>query len=222
MLGDLNLRARVQDTTAEWRLINVDLLLSSSAPDLERLRQILKKCWHDVEARLAEKLTRVQTVTNARREQITKFRRIARPLLGDCKTRVVLGDLHDSKASAEQAYTLHTRTIFDQAGSMAIARRRRELCICDFKDCVELIAGIKLEASEVAALEQNGRPCESPACLDWLQTILEDDSMIDTFAEMHPSAEGRFTCWEQYRARRYMMQPTILVHRHLLSFTCKS
>lgn len=66
-----------------------------------------------------------------------------------------------------------------------------------------MVGGVKLEAEDITALEKHARPCESPACLDWLHTLQLDDGMVDTFAARHPLARRRATCWEQYRARRY-------------------
>ena len=72
------------------------------------------------------------------------------------------------------------------------------MCLGDFLDIMTLVGGVKFDASDIDALDQHVRTCESPACLDWMHTVLLDDEMIDTFAARHPDAVERFTCWHQY------------------------
>jgi len=36
-----------------------------------------------------------------------------------------------------------------------------------------------------------------------MRSLLEEDGMIDSFRELHPSARFRFTCWNQYTNNRY-------------------
>ena len=40
------------------------------------------------------------------------------------------------------------------------------------------------------------------ACTAWLDSLLTQDGMVDTFCHFHPNARRRFTCWEQYRNMR--------------------
>ncbi len=40
----------------------------------------------------------------------------------------------------------------------------------------------------------------------WLNQILGDDKMIDCFRYFYPNAQGRFTCWEQFKNKRYENQ----------------
>eukprot|EP00759_Apiculatamorpha_spiralis_P043600 PhF_6_TR40900/c0_g1_i1/m.61867 len=37
----------------------------------------------------------------------------------------------------------------------------------------------------------------------WFQQLCVEDGMVDTFALTHPAAQDRFTCWDQYRNKRY-------------------
>jgi exonuclease III len=36
-----------------------------------------------------------------------------------------------------------------------------------------------------------------------MNSVLEQDSMVDTFAHFHPLAQARLTCWNQYKNHRY-------------------
>ena len=48
LVGDLNLRARVQDTAAEMTIVNLDLLRMSTDDALKRVRDVLRDIWPDV------------------------------------------------------------------------------------------------------------------------------------------------------------------------------
>lgn len=37
----------------------------------------------------------------------------------------------------------------------------------------------------------------------WLNQVIEEDEMIDCFRYFYPNVQGRFTCWEQFRNKRY-------------------
>jgi hypothetical protein len=36
-----------------------------------------------------------------------------------------------------------------------------------------------------------------------LNTIIDEECMVDTFRHFYPSAEGRYTCWCQFTNKRY-------------------
>lgn len=40
----------------------------------------------------------------------------------------------------------------------------------------------------------------------WLNQVLKDDEMIDCFRHFYPSVQGRFTCWDQFKNKRYENQ----------------
>ena len=47
-------------------------------------------------------------------------------------------------------------------------------------------------------------PTRGAACdIEWVQSLLLTDSMIDAFAKARPYASDRFTCWNQYTNDRY-------------------
>eukprot|EP00911_Craspedida_sp_UC1_P000123 UC1_evm1s97 len=46
-------------------------------------------------------------------------------------------------------------------------------------------------------------PCNNLPQPSWMTKVLQFDGMIDAFAHYHPRAQGRFTCWDQYRNQRY-------------------
>jgi hypothetical protein len=66
-------------------------------------------------------------------------------------------------------------------------------------------------------------PCQSgssQASCAWLTELLVDN-FVDTFTHFHPEAQDRFTCWDQYKNRRYVNEGAridyILVDARLVS-----
>jgi exonuclease III len=56
----------------------------------------------------------------------------------------------------------------------------------------------------------------------WLNTLLEEDNMVDVFRYLYPTAQARFTCWCQYTNTRFSNNGTridyTIVDRCLLPF----
>ena len=69
-------------------------------------------------------------------------------------------------------------------------------------------SGVELGAeSEKTNLLRNlsyaaGVSCSQADCLAWLRGVLEG-GLVDPFAELRPTARGRFTCWNQQQNQRF-------------------
>ena len=40
----------------------------------------------------------------------------------------------------------------------------------------------------------------------WLNQVIGDDEMVDCFRKFYPNVQGRFTCWDQFKNKRYENQ----------------
>ena len=70
-------------------------------------------------------------------------------------------------------------------------------------ECLSKV-GLQWSASRLACVvSRAGCPGGAAVCREWLHALIEQDSMVDSFAEMEPSARGRYTCWSQYLNERY-------------------
>ena len=57
-----------------------------------------------------------------------------------------------------------------------------------------------------------GEPKHSPCTVDWLRGLVQQDDMVDTFSSSHPSAQCRYTCWNQQDNSRYSNEGARLDH----------
>lgn len=59
----------------------------------------------------------------------------------------------------------------------------------------------------------------------WLNAVINDEGMVDAFRHFYPSAEGRFSCWNQFTNRRYSNEGAridyTLVDQSLLKYILK-
>jgi hypothetical protein len=127
-----------------------------------------------------------------------------------------LGTPHESEAGALAAYSIAGRTVpaTPVAGddledsSPLVVRRPEELPVDALADCLRAHSGEewgerrrRALAAASAASSKSSEPCR-----EWLEEVVGEDGMVDSFAALHPAARGRFTCWDQYKNRRYSNQ----------------
>jgi len=130
-----------------------------------------------------------------------------------CGSNVKLGQPMDTKEWAQSAFRLDGSTC-DERGNIFVGpdmeqgeyvlHKPGQIAICDFAECLKKIAGVEVTNADLHALSD--AVGENPTPIDvhaWLQSVLTEDSMRDSFAELHPQADARFTCWDQYRNKRF-------------------
>lgn len=49
-----------------------------------------------------------------------------------------------------------------------------------------------------------GEACHPRGSVDWLNSFITRQDLVDTFSESWPDVRGRFTCWDQYTNSRYV------------------
>merc|ERR1712048_1459990 len=79
-----------------------------------------------------------------------------------------------------------------------------EMCVSDLAECLKKLAGVEASMNAQKWLANRfGREPTAPAIHEWLERLLREDDMVDSFREFHPQAEERFTCWDQYKNKRF-------------------
>eukprot|EP00928_Gymnodinium_smaydae_P027616 TRINITY_DN212_c1_g1_i3.p1 TRINITY_DN212_c1_g1~~TRINITY_DN212_c1_g1_i3.p1 ORF type:complete len:310 (+),score=61.36 TRINITY_DN212_c1_g1_i3:584-1513(+) len=79
-----------------------------------------------------------------------------------------------------------------------------ELCVPELAECLRKLANIELPLPlQKLIAARLGRVPSAPAVQRWIKDAIHGENMVDSFAELFPSACERFTCWDQYRNRRY-------------------
>ena len=69
---------------------------------------------------------------------------------------------------------------------------------CQLVEVLTKALGMSLSEEEQAAVGGAGDCPAAPAWRAWADALEAEDGMVDSFVAMHPTARGRFTCWEQY------------------------
>lgn len=86
-----------------------------------------------------------------------------------------------------------------------VAREPNCVCIDVLTELMSKIGGIVWDAAalkSIASSRDTDNRKASPT-VRWLDSVLNEDGMVDTFRHFHPDAQSRFTCWNQYTNGRY-------------------
>ncbi|KNC81594.1 hypothetical protein SARC_06095 [Sphaeroforma arctica JP610] len=97
----------------------------------------------------------------------------------------------------------HPHTHTPNTGSCDIETCRHELTVKQWSECLEKGGGLVLTEREQYSLAAFGSSYSSLFNQKWLNGLISEDDMVDSFTAFHPDARERFTCFEQYTNRRY-------------------
>eukprot|EP00939_MAST-03C_sp_MAST-3C-sp1_P000739 g739.t1 len=75
------------------------------------------------------------------------------------------------------------------------------LSVSQLADCMRAMGAGFTQAEKRAVAREIGMGRLTRGEREWFDAISR--TMVDTFAHFHPRADGRFTCWNQYKNRRY-------------------
>ncbi|GMH67717.1 hypothetical protein TrST_g4984 [Triparma strigata] len=199
LVGDFNVSHKAVDTHPLYRSVDLKLVLSEKVKEGEdRWVADVKKLWREVVGRVVETGEVVQqTTTNSKTgEKHEKWRLRCRPLGSDI-SHVMLFTPEKDRDNCEN---LHNQFSLSPLGP----------CHVDMMvDLIKNVAGIEWDEAALTELFDWKRNPEfflskhMKKFSKWMDALTEDDGMVDTFRAMHPDAEGRFTCFNQYTNRRY-------------------
>ena len=84
-------------------------------------------------------------------------------------------------------------------GESILAEEDNVIAISTVAELLKKIAGIEWdeELQRNIAATEGGTSRRAPP-RRWLNSIIEEDGMVDAFEYYYPEAEGRFTCWHQF------------------------
>ena len=231
MGGDFNLTYRGIDRHWKWRMVNVANLLQldfTKQPSPRGSDDTLEKNDQDIVGEMAVRFrTHFDTVlamlktakmepfesTNAKGKKVPKFRVRA----NGSKGKVLLGSPSDNEDDWSNKMYLQFK------GDVTKEEEATALSECFFvigalAECFEKAVGVPWGSVSqlVAFADRFGLPTSPAICQEWMKSMLspkcgeemeletEQENMIDAFASLRPSARSRFTCWEQYRNKRYV------------------
>eukprot|EP00053_Salpingoeca_punica_P012324 m.110342 g.110342 ORF g.110342 m.110342 type:complete len:739 (-) comp15914_c1_seq1:710-2926(-) len=205
LAGDLNISRRPLDVFPDWRRLDIDNLLSDRGFETEEnsllriVRRDMRSFWPRITERLAAATPKEQTIPNG----ATRFKLAATPLDGSAP--VLLGDVCESASEARWSFQSEGYSVTDEAsGEVFVVKRNNRMCVKRVVECMVKLANIVWTKQTVRELQNvMGEQYSSPPCIEWFDSLLNEDKMIDSFVHFYPTAEGRYTCWDQYRNRRY-------------------
>lgn len=83
-------------------------------------------------------------------------------------------------------------------------RRPGVMSVGELVECLKQLSSVEVSPKALKAISAaHGRPPVATSIREWLQSVLQQDGMVDSFAALHPDADERFTCWEQYKNKRH-------------------
>lgn len=217
LAGDLNMKSRPADCHWTFRYLNIpklDEMCSRSdhlGPDARDLAHAASKEWPRIATALRGKEVVPIETRNTRNGQIyQRWAIVARAPSGEM---VRLGPPAETEGHARASLIVNGSAVEfdgtvrygpDASEDAYVLQQPDTLCAGDLAECLKRLAGVEAGAATVRALsEAFGQATTAPAVAAWLEGVLREDGMVDTFAELYPDAEERFTCWDQYKNRRH-------------------
>jgi exonuclease III len=205
---------------------------AAASPPLPRWKEELAASWGRIEAALRTREAVPVTTRNASTgATFAKFRVRVTDLGGGGQRRVMLGGPEPTEVEALAPYELGQVTYVDLDadgegegdGACLVARGANAVCVGTLLELLSKICGVewndRVVRDEVAEAGASHLSHSSPP-REWLDGLLRGGGMVDTFRHLHPTAEGRYTCWNQHTNRRYENEGSridyMLVDRELL------
>ena len=209
LVGDLNISRRRQDSHPDNCRIDVRKAIADAAAGgdgadggeyMAAARQ-LQRHWSDVLAMLDTREAEACTI-RATHGPVNRFRLYARPP-GQQK-RVQLGSPFGSESDAMGAFRTDEHVVTDEtSGEKFVARKEDTMRATELRECLAKVGVQWSQATMAAVTARAGSAGGAAVCREWLDGLIDEDGMVDSFAELEPQAEGRYTCWCQYTNERY-------------------
>ena len=218
LCGDLNLSRRAVDCAPGWALVPLEHVWGSrEAPGLAALpphvadavfgaRQRAEWCLRDENRKLECKQGKSSGANGAYVPNQDQYS-VKVPTDETKQEWVPLGKW-DTAEGAERDIRMDAISVDDGEGGAMLYRGAGCLHADTLRQLLRA-AGCELSDDHLAALVAAVGYAPSGVCFrEWIEALLREDRMVDTFAEVRPDARGRFTCWHQYTNRRYENEGT--------------
>lgn len=199
---------------------------SENAEKLKSAIVSLRKLWPNVRNSLLSSLTSEETAdAKSGRSFVCYATRF-------CGRRVRMGRPYSNDPILD--YSLYEHVVSGDAvadTSPEVARAKHSIGFVELKEVISKLADLSLsdpvsdEGWRLVA-DLFGLPSHSPPCVEFLDALVCDDNMVDSYEMARPYTQGRFTCWNQQENKRYynegtthstaLYQLTVLSPRHFL------
>lgn len=165
----------------------------------------LATAWPEIEKALKSKKTVMVTTTNPRTNAKFEKYRIMVNIHGK---QILLGN-HEEKVE----YCKHNFDfepfyyLCSQTGEQILCQEGNTIAVTTVAELMLKLGRIEWDQDlQKRIASTDGVTSQASPPRKWLNKIIGEDQMIDCFRFFYPNAEGRFTCWEQFKNKRYENQ----------------
>lgn len=214
LVGDLNMKSRAADAYWSGRPVPhrslFNLAASCEDPEVKAAASSACTSWPALREALRAKEHHPFETKNSSGRTYQRFGVYVKTSSSD-KTR--LGSPLDSELCARKSFQIdgigcqEDGELILGAGSQGachVLAHADSLDCCDLAEALKRIAGIEISTSvQKAIADAVGEAPTPPSVMTWLRGLLDEDGMVDSFAELHPDAKERYTCWDQSKNNRH-------------------
>ena len=207
LVGDLNIKHTLLDVFWKDRVVYVHDVLEEvnsarNVADHQQWKRDLHQAWPIiVETMKTMEVFPAQTTNTLTGEKFDKFRLAV--TIGD--RRVYLGKHERCEDYCLYYYKFDEIKYVDpETNEECVAREGNVVTLGVLTELMAKIAGVNWDHSTqrlIARTSAGVRRVDMPR--QWLDRLIQEDGMVDTFRHFYPTAENRFTCWNQETNRRY-------------------
>lgn len=227
LVGDLNISHTKLDIPWKERVVRVQAILDEvkSGTGLPGWKWEIVRHWETIRTVLATaKAIQTKTTNTITRQQFLKYRLAVQLPDGN---QVYLGKHELTEEHCYHEYDLKEQSYKDPVtGEITIAKEANAVSIGILAELMAKIVSVQWneELQRGIAMNEGDVSHVSPS-RRWLNSILEEDGMVDPMRHFYPTAEARFTCWDQFTNQRYVNRGIridyTLIDKCLLEFVSK-
>ena len=221
LVGDLNLTHTEKDVFWGSRKLAINeicrqvqdalpsqQLSSETTPStlpLPKWKHDLAKTWPKIEEILKFKKVLMVPTTNPRTNK--KFEKYRMMVQVDGK-QILLGDHEEKSEYCEYNFDFDAcHYTCSETGEQILSQEEKIVAVTTVAELMGKLGKIEWDQDlQRSIASTDGITSRASPPRRWLNQVIGDDEMIDCFRYFYPSAEARFTCWEQSRNSRYINQ----------------
>jgi hypothetical protein len=225
LVGDLNISHTKIDKFWSDRVLFVNDIreecVAMDASKLPKWKVELASAWPKIEAALATKKVVPAKTTNPLTNQ--KYEKYRMTVQVDGR-QLYLGSHESSPGCCEYSYGFDSwHYTCAETDEQILAEEDNVVCLSVMAELMSKIAGVQWdEQTQRAIAETAADTSRAQPPRRWLNAVIDEDGMVDAFRHFYPSAEGRYTCWNQFTNRRYFNEGAridfTLVDKSLLQY----
>lgn len=228
LVGDLNISHTNLDVPWKERVLRVDVVLKEAQLDkslLPQWKRDIARHWQTIKSVMkTAKAIKTKTTNTITKQQFEKYRLAVKLPDG---SQVYLGKHELTEEHCFHEFNLEEHSYQDPStGETILAKEANTVSIGILAELMAKIVSVQWsEDLQRDIAQSDGDVSHLSPSRRWLNAIIEEDGMVDPMRYLYPTAEARFTCWNQFTNQRYVNNGIridyTLVDKALLEFVSK-